>query len=797
MKKKIAVLLSILGPGIANAELVGHWDFEGDFEDRSPNGNDGEAMGAIIDSDTAAVGDQSANFAEGDHILINEAGGGLQINQMENFSISFWVNTDQVQDDRRFFSESSTTSNAPLYNIGTGSPGNGTNQIDFFRRDDASVFSNNHNLTTATPLGDGMWHHVAVVDTSGETATDTRTVEIYIDGVLDTTTSYAPSALTTDVTSLGAILRGSVTSGIIGNMDEVAIYNEGLNQIQIQALNNQVNPALVSASIDSDNDDLPDYFEIVFGLNEMDNGSGNPRNGPNGDPDMDTLNNLREFQALTNPTNADTDMDDVTDAVEIDVDMTDPLVADADNDGLNDGAEKLAGTMPTVADTDMDELLDGFEVENGLSPLDNGSIDPNNGATGDPDNDLLENLAEQTAGTRANMEDTDSDNLLDGAEVNTFNTDPNLPDTDTDGINDDEEVVIGSDGFVTNPLEIDTDFDGINDLDEINDGSDPTDVNDPNALPTIPTEGLIHLWTFDEMSGTVANDSVGAINGTWNGDAANITWTTEGLVGGAADLAGQNTGGNHFNLDQLAIEGLTQMTVSIWFQNDGNTDNAYNSLIMSRPANWGIAIENNNQQADFRFNNEADGSSRGFDSAAVLTASATEWHHAIMSIDTDSGEIIYTLDGVSVSANHSGASAISGIGWAIGNDGSAGTSRDWDGRLDELAIWNIALTADDHQAVYRNGLSGIGVTPSTEERIMINDISIDSEDRVVIEFASTPDARYEVRATRDLSLAFDDWEIGIDDDIPADGESTTVSTQPNFTTMAGNERIFFAVRVME
>ena len=74
-----------------------------------------------------------------------------------------------------------------------------------------------------------------------------------------------------------------------------------------------------------------------------------------------------------------------------------------------DGWPKLliTETDPLNADTDGDGLPDGWEVENTLDPLDNGTYnfatggqgDPRNGTAGDPDNDLISNAAELSAGT--------------------------------------------------------------------------------------------------------------------------------------------------------------------------------------------------------------------------------------------------------------------------------------------------------------------------------------------------------------------------------------------------------------
>lgn len=145
----------------------------------------------------------------------------------------------------------------------------------------------------------------------------------------------------------------------------------------------------------------------------------------------------------------------------------------------------------TAADTDGDGLGDAWEQQQF------GNL--NQTATGDPDNDGLDNAGEFTKSTNATNPDTDGDGLLDGAEVNTHLTDPLKADTDGDGLTDAAEVNttrtdptkadtdgdgiqdgVELDRTRTDPLKADTDGDGTNDYDELR---LLTDALDPDHLP--------------------------------------------------------------------------------------------------------------------------------------------------------------------------------------------------------------------------------------------------------------------------------------------------------------------------
>ncbi|MFT3990265.1 MAG: PA14 domain-containing protein [Luteolibacter sp.] len=86
--------------------------------------------------------------------------------------------------------------------------------------------------------------------------------------------------------------------------------------------------------------------------------------------------------------------------------------------------EVVSGYVPTAEDQDDDGLPDDWEIAHGLSPADNGSIDPKNGAFGDFDGDGLDNSTEKAAGTRVDLADTDGDGLSDYDETLLYGTQP-------------------------------------------------------------------------------------------------------------------------------------------------------------------------------------------------------------------------------------------------------------------------------------------------------------------------------------------------------------------------------------
>lgn len=196
------------------------------------------------------------------------------------------------------------------------------------------------------------------------------------------------------------------------------------------------------------------------------------------DCDEDGLTDSEERQIGTDPCNADTDGDSLTDLEEVRTYSTDPTRADTDGDGLNDYQElKTYTTNPTSADTDGDGLNDGEEVNgrktdpktpdtdgDGLTDGDEVKVYHTIPTSADTDGDGLTDGVEVTVhGTSPTIADTDGDGLSDGAEIQKYNTNPKNADTDNDGLKDGEEVKT----YKTNPAKADTDDDKLTDGEEV------------------------------------------------------------------------------------------------------------------------------------------------------------------------------------------------------------------------------------------------------------------------------------------------------------------------------------------
>ncbi len=178
----------------------------------------------------------------------------------------------------------------------------------------------------------------------------------------------------------------------------------------------------------------------------------------------------------TDPLDADSDDDGISDAEEINLYHTDPLNADYDRDGLLDGIELQYNTDPINPDTDNDGLPDGWEEKNSLNPCDTSD------ALLDNDCDGLNNLAEFESFTNPHHADSDNDGLSDN-EYLLYGTSPIIPDTDNDGMPDGWETTNQLNPLNPDDSSYDNDGDNLTNQQEYDFGTDPLQTNITGSIP--------------------------------------------------------------------------------------------------------------------------------------------------------------------------------------------------------------------------------------------------------------------------------------------------------------------------
>jgi hypothetical protein len=231
-----------------------------------------------------------------------------------------------------------------------------------------------------------------------------------------------------------------------------------------------------SPTADQDGDGLLDTWELRYWVH-----LGAPGSAPGDNPDSDVFTNLQEYNNSppTNPlvfnNNDDLDNDGLSDEWEILYfhDLTATPTQNPDDDLANNLEEQTLGTNPTVADVlFLDTDLDGWEDSVELTWF----------------SDL----------SQTQLDDFDGDGLSNLLEITRYGTDPRLADSNGDGVNDDIAAIVTT---ATNAL--DFDGDGVTNTAEIalgtnlyladTDGDGLSDLVDPLPLDGTPAGTAIAL----------------------------------------------------------------------------------------------------------------------------------------------------------------------------------------------------------------------------------------------------------------------------------------------------------------
>jgi hypothetical protein len=196
-------------------------------------------------------------------------------------------------------------------------------------------------------------------------------------------------------------------------------------------------------------------------------------------------------------------------------------------------------------------------------------------------------------------------------------------------------------------------------------------------------------WKLDETSGVTAADSSGNLNtGTLTNGPA---WSTAGRIGGSLNFDGKN---DYVNVPNSAgLNPTSQITICFWLKAPSSS---YYGMMVSKDYNaqFGVmwSVTSGRIRFDLRpwFSNSSQFVSNG-------ELSYNQWHHVACTFDGQNAKIY--LDGMldKVSPTVSGAISTSTSALNIGRGN--GNKYPYKGQLDDVRVFNYALTADEISAL--------------------------------------------------------------------------------------------------
>lgn len=203
-----------------------------------------------------------------------------------------------------------------------------------------------------------------------------------------------------------------------------------------------------------------------------------------------------------------------------------------------------------------------------------------------------------------------------------------------------------------------------------------------------PTLGMISYWKFDENTGRMAFDSVDHNIGTIYG----ATWVS-GIVNSALSFDGINDYVKIPDSDNLDITG--DLTIEAWVNTSQTGLGWIFSNCLEVSPHDGFTLELYNGKARFYSQNS------DLFSASVINTGT--WKHIAVTLSGTTATIY--VDGVLDSSGTVNTPNVNTVDQTIG--ASYALSYFFQGLIDEVAIYNRALTASEIQQHYQNGLMGM------------------------------------------------------------------------------------------
>ncbi|MFZ1258322.1 MAG: LamG domain-containing protein [Candidatus Saccharimonas sp.] len=278
---------------------------------------------------------------------------------------------------------------------------------------------------------------------------------------------------------------------------------------------------------------------------------------------------------------------------------------------------------------------------------------------------------------------------------------------------------------------------------------------------TVQQTGLAAYYPFDENSGTVAQDYSQYNN---NGALQSGAGWTSGKIQSALAPGGVQQQDVHVP-DSTALGFTNKMTVSLWaYQNTQLVSSAMVSQWdyaggTSNDAGWALQVANNDlsKLRMYVATNKTDVGNTYTDTA-VGTWSSGVWHHVVVVYDgtlAAANRVKIYIDGVDATGATVGtipATLQNSAAW-LGIGDFYGLNRIWNGKLDEVKLFNRSLTSDDIAAEYAAGAAGVPAGAALPSIVPGSPVQVDLD--AIVRTQNVPNYSVAISQNHDLQKGAD------------------------------------------
>ena len=254
------------------------------------------------------------------------------------------------------------------------------------------------------------------------------------------------------------------------------------------------------------------------------------------------------------------------------------------------------------------------------------------------------------------------------------------------------------------------------------------------------SDGLIGYWPLNEGSGTTAADVINSNSGTLSGGVSFVASEKSGLPGYAISLTGgSGEGGDHVKISsgwdaqQIPSELMptSAVSVSAWANYSTGTYGAvFQNFFFTGGTRSGYGIYGRSGSNGFRWFIPTAGvtGDEGSNFLTYLGTSPNTWYHVVGTYDGATGTAVLYING---QAEVTCTSLGSTIDWdptpyncLIGRYDDDNESYGFQGKIDDVAVWNRALTPAEVTYLYNSG-DGNPPTTAVSVSVTINPTSLE------------------------------------------------------------------------
>jgi len=205
------------------------------------------------------------------------------------------------------------------------------------------------------------------------------------------------------------------------------------------------------------------------------------------------------------------------------------------------------------------------------------------------------------------------------------------------------------------------------------------------------TGGLVGWWQLDDGSGNVvADSSSNSLNGTL---AGNPTWA-DGKLGGALAFDGD---GDYVTLGNDARFNIAnQITVAAWIKVNA-FDKDWQAIVTKGDSSWRLQRNQNKGTLEFACTGLVVSGTRWGNTLGTVEVNDGLWHHVVGTFDGH--RLCLYVDGTLDGSSKAGASIKSNDCMVYIGANAEKPDRFWNGLIDDVMIYNYALSADEVAAI--------------------------------------------------------------------------------------------------